>query len=361
MSMIQYVCFTGYTGFAIAAKNNIKALLSRGHTTRVVSLDLGFNKTINPKDFGLYNSLVKNQLGSDFITLYHCVPFMQRRCKCIGKKIGYATFETLEPPLEWKAFLNNYEIIITPSKFNYNIFQKQGYKNLLYLPHIIDFERFNSDVIPLFQNPTNEFKFLWIGTWKKRKNYELLIKSYLEEFEHDENVCLTIKTNQSAIKNPEIILKRIKAEIKNKKHFPKISFDKTVLSDDIMPSYIKSFNCFVSPTLGEGFGLPGLQSMAVGVPVITTNFGGVTDYANEATATLLEFEKLERIPCMDGILQFKNKMWPTITTNVVKIAMRNVYEKHAEAIIKAKYAEAYVMERFGYNQISILEEAIKIL
>lgn len=356
---IQYICFTGCTGFATAAKNNIQALIQRGHELCVTPLDLGFNKSINTEDFNVYSELVSKKDHADFIKLYHCVPFMQRRFKTSGKKIGYATFETFDPPREWKAYFDRYEIIITPSKFNYEIFKKQGYKDVFYFPHIIDFTKFNSQVKPLpLKNELSSFKFLWIGTWKKRKNYELLIRAFLEEFEKDEDICLVLKTNQSAIKNHESILRKIKAEISWKKHFPQIEFDKAVISDGVIPNYIKSFDCFVSPTRGEGFGLPGLQSMALGVPVITTNFSGVLDYANEQTATLLEIDGFERVSCMDGVVQFKNKQWPVINIKELRKKMRFVYENYNFARKKSEYAIQYVQERFGYNQIEKLENEL---
>jgi len=355
MATIQYICFTGFTGFATAAKNNICALSQRDHAISVVPLDLGFNKKVDPTLFDFYNSLVsKNQIPGA-ISLYHCVPFMQRRFRTDGVKIGYATFETLEPPPEWRVYFDSYKIIITPSEFNYNIFREQGCDNLLYLPHIIDFTKFHKNVRPVSLNKVkSSFNFLWIGTWKKRKNYELLMRAFLEEFGPDEDVGLVMKTSQQSVKNHESVVKRIKAEIRGKRHFPEIHFDKTLLSDDVMPSYIKSFQAFVSPSRGEGFGLPGLHAMAVGVPVITTNFSGIKDYANDQTATMLEIDGFERLANMDSVVQFNNKKWPIIKLQELRKKIRLVHSKYKEAQLKADFATTYVQKRFGYEQIQKL-------
>lgn len=45
---------------------------------------------------------------------------------------------------------------------------------------------------------------------------------------------------------------------------------------------------FISPSWKEGFGLPGLEALACGVPLVTTDSGGVRDYASpEKTAVVV--------------------------------------------------------------------------
>ena len=50
-------------------------------------------------------------------------------------------------------------------------------------------------------------------------------------------------------------------------------------NDDSLFKLYQSSNCFIFPSWIEGFGLPPLEAMANFVPVITTNCGGVLDYA----------------------------------------------------------------------------------
>ncbi|CAG0935635.1 Putative glycosyltransferase EpsD [Thermoflexales bacterium] len=53
-----------------------------------------------------------------------------------------------------------------------------------------------------------------------------------------------------------------------------------VKPDEItLPDLYRSADVFVSASWGEGFGLPPLEAMACGVPVVLTDSGGVRDYA----------------------------------------------------------------------------------
>lgn len=57
------------------------------------------------------------------------------------------------------------------------------------------------------------------------------------------------------------------------------------VSDHELQKYLKGATCFVYPSLYEGFGLPVIEAMAAGVPVLTSNVGATLEIAG--TAALL--------------------------------------------------------------------------
>jgi glycosyltransferase involved in cell wall biosynthesis len=68
--------------------------------------------------------------------------------------------------------------------------------------------------------------------------------------------------------------------------YPMYFFQKPLPED--IPRVYSSASVFVSSSWYEGFGLPGLEAMACGVPVVTTDSGGVREYAiNEETALVV--------------------------------------------------------------------------
>lgn len=57
--------------------------------------------------------------------------------------------------------------------------------------------------------------------------------------------------------------------------------------DEELARYYGQADVFVFPSLQEGFGLPPLEAMACGTPVVTTDCGGVSDFAEDGVNCLI--------------------------------------------------------------------------
>jgi glycosyltransferase involved in cell wall biosynthesis len=86
-------------------------------------------------------------------------------------------------------------------------------------------------------------------------------------------------------------------------------------------------DCYISLHRSEGFGYGPAEAMALGKPVITTGYSGVTDFCNSETALLVEYV-LERVPrgaypYMDDDREY---YWASPDIEVAALQMRRVYE-----------------------------------
>jgi len=244
--------------------------------------------------------------------------------------------------------MNEMDGIITGSQFNARIFKEHGLKVPIHVvPHAFDKKIFNQNVVA--NGRYRQFTFMSIGTWKQRKNWEGLIKAFYDGFERKDNVCLVIKTDKP--RELENAVQRIKrnCEWRGKDTSPIYAEQKSNCSFEEIPALMKKCDVYISTTLGEGFGLPGLHAMALGIPVVITKYSGVTEYAKENTCTFIEPKGYRTYPTMDGIPQFNNCIWPEIRIRDIRDAMRQVYSKYPKE--KAIAAYKFVHDNFNYDII----------
>ena len=347
---ISYSCFLNSSGYGAAAQNYIKAIDKTDLFDIKIRLfgDKPVRSAISDVDYEFFIEKIKKEDDPERILIYHCIPNIQKRIKRPKRSIGIATFETYQPPDKWIEILNENDAIVVPSKFNYNIFSHMKIKKpIYYIPHCIDFDIYNEKVLPLFEY--DRYTFLFMGIWKERKGYKQLIEAFLTEFKEEDGVQLLIKTDKS--KKAEEYVMNIKKQLGINKGFAPILFENKVFDEKELPKYLKSVDCLVSPTMGEGFNLPGLQCMSIGVPVIITNFSGCQDYANEKTATLLEPNGFVFRNNMDNIPQFKNRKWAFLEVRRIREAMRYVFEHQERVKMKANWAYSDVRNKFNYKII----------
>jgi len=350
---IEYILFLNQSGYSQAAQNVLSALLEHGKYD--IRLDVFGGKPARPavsnERYESFVKMTKKDRDPDAIQIYHCIPTLQKRINKLKKNIGFATFETFEPPSNWVEILNKNNALIVPSMFNYKVFAHTKIeKPIFYIPHCLDFNLYNKDVVSM--KKYSNFTFLFMGTWKNRKGYAQLLEAWLTGFTDKDGVNLVIKTDKP--KSAETYITKIKKQFGITKGFAPIFLEKKVFDEKTLPSYVKSFDCLILPTLGEGFGLCGLQCMALKIPVIISNFSGCKEYANEETATLLEPKGYILHNNMDGIPQFKNKKWAFVSVNDIKDSMRYVLNNPIVVKKKAEFAYDYVRENFNYQKVEKL-------
>lgn len=111
--------------------------------------------------------------------------------------------------------------------------------------------------------------------------------------------------------------------------------------NQILPAIISQASIFLYPSLRESFGIPILEGMACGVPVITSNTSSMPEVAgneaalivdpfnpdeiSEAMQRLVEDDMLAQLLAEKGIARAKNFSWASMARNVLDL-YENVYE-----------------------------------
>jgi len=353
MADISYISFLNHSGYGQAARDYILSI-SR-HTDHNLFLKpigaLPSLPGVSANQFAELKPFINRKSPDSAITVLHCTPSISRRFqKRCNRKIGFATFETYEPPQDWIRSLNDNDAVIAPSKFNFDTFAYAGVnKPMFHIPHSIDTVVFNHNVEPLTKY--DRFTFLFFGAWKLRKGYEGLIESWMLNFAKSKDVQLIIKTDK-----PSKAEKYIEISCKTFGHLRRdiapITVDKKVYDEFGLARLLKSVDCLIAPSLGEGFGLPGLQSLAVGTPVITTKFSGVLDYASDETCYMLEPNNFVLKSCLDDIPQFRKHKWAIVSTTRISEAMNFVRNNILEMQQRTEVARQLIQNKFRYEIVA---------
>ena len=290
-------------------------------------------------------------------------------------------FETDRLPKNWGDKLNIMNEIWVPTKFSYNIFEKYGnlsnFENnktkLSILEQSVNTTfysknlklRFNR-IVKLLQlenisSLNNEtFVFLSVFKWEERKGWKYLLQSYISEFKNticdkNENLILLILTN--AYHTDDNFMVKINEFIGNDSYLTnmmdgnKKCQNKLIhtihivphpLPNEFMPLLYQIGNCFVLSSLGEGWGRPHVEAMSMGLPIITTNWSGPTQYIkDEYNGYLINVEGFDTIK--SGA--FRGHKWARPNVTHMKELMRFVYEN-----------KEYVKEFIGKNAQNDMRE-----
>ncbi len=116
--------------------------------------------------------------------------------------------------------------------------------------------------------------FLYVGTLEPRKNIPRLIEAW-SRVASDTDADLVIAGRRGWKTHA------IDAAVSRSPHHQRIHF-LDFLPEDDLPALMSAAVAFVWPSLFEGFGLPPLEAMACGTPVLTSNRSSLPEIVGEA-------------------------------------------------------------------------------
>ncbi len=138
-----------------------------------------------------------------------------------------------------------------------------------------------------FELQSKKFKILHISSCFPRKGIDILLNAFCETFTNQDDVSLIIKTFNNPHNDIENKLQKIKV---SNSHTPEI----IVINDDMTDEQIKGLiiqsDVLVAPSRGEGFGFPIGEAMRLGIPVITTGWGGQLDFCTNENSWLIDYK-----------------------------------------------------------------------
>lgn len=300
-------------------------------------------------------------LNQSSILLIHGTPEHFAEVSRMGfkKKIGITIFETDRIPKHWVNLCNTMDEIWVPTQFNYRTFTESGVEpsKIKVIHYPIDYTKYDQIFDPYpFPPQVKAFRFLYTIAFDYRKGLDLLIPSFCEEFSNEEDVSLILKIYVPDWNKEDNFLKIISSYIPIKENNPHIHFIIEKMPQEALLSLYSSCTCYVSTERAIGWGMPQMEMMAMGKPVISINWGGITEYMNNSNSFLIQPEReLEEV---HNELQksrpelYSGHKWAKVVKQNVKKMMREAFEDHKKREEVASQAKQNIKRQFSFQKIA---------
>lgn len=256
------------------------------------------------------------------VDILHCQGFLSSFLGfCLSKLTGVPYIVTVQRLETRRNFFKNFiyrkaDFCIGVSQAVAENFKKIGVKNIEVIPNGVDLKRFEG----LERKPHEGFVVMTVARLEKVKGIEYLIRAFARSDLRGgrSDLQLSIIGDGSERKNLEKLAKKLGLQ-------DKVKFLGQIPNEKI-PEYLAGADCFVLPSLKEGFGIAILEAQAANIPVIGTKVGGILD--------LLEDQKT-------GIL-VKPK-----NSQAIALAIREIYYGR-------KFAKAdFDLEKYNWQNIAL--------
>ncbi len=253
--------------------------------------------------------------------------------------------------------------IWVPSKYVLKTYVASGIpvERVRVIPNGVNTDLFHPGAAPHPLPTRKKFKFLFVGGTIWRKGIDLLLEAYRSTFRREDDVVLIVKDIgvDSFYKGQGI--GDIIRQIQDDPAAPELVYLTEMIEEQDIPGLFTACNCLAHPYRGEGFGLPVLEAMACGIPVIVTSGGATDDFCLQEFSYQIPAGRREAN--VDGMRLAGGAGYvlePDLQS--IRDMLRTVYENPAIAKQKAQSALEHVRKRYAWDNVAgLVQDRIRSL
>ncbi|MEY7999350.1 glycosyltransferase family 4 protein [Clostridium sp. Mt-5] len=181
--------------------------------------------------------------------------------------------------------------------------------------------------IKIKYNIENPF-ILYIGGFSPRKNVSSLITAFSKVHKNlDRNYDLIIVGSN---KDDLDMLKNLSTDLNIKENVKFTGF----VEEKMLPVFYNACDTFIYPSLYEGFGLPPLEAMSCGTPVITSDVSSIPEVVGDGGILINPFDIKSLMYSIEALLNDES-IREELSLKALKQASKFSWEKTSENTINA--------------------------
>ena len=256
------------------------------------------------------------------------------------RRVGWTMLEVDGLPREWVDGCNRMDEVWVPATFNAETFRSSGVTvPIRVMPLGVDVDYLNPGITGF--RPTRRYTFLSVFEWGERKGADLLLRAFAEEFKESEDVLLLLAVYN---RDAGVDIHEEVARLRLPPSPPIVVMLNPEFADHQMGALYRSADCFVLPTRGEGWGMPILEAMACGLPVIATDWSGPADFLHAGVGYPLQVKTM-----VDAVAKcpwYEGFQWAEPDFDHLRFLLREVVDRPDQARARGLAAAAEVADRW---------------
>jgi len=275
------------------------------------------------------------RVGESADIAFHIKPICHYKRIPDKVNVVYSMYEYDALPDNWIGKLPDIDMLIVPCEHNRELFQKYTDKEVFVCPEGVDTDRFKyrPRVFPI----DRLFRFYWFGVNNPRKGWPALLVAWDKILQQMPQLTDRV----------ELYLKACNGNEEKIQVFGNVIFDNRTLPEARLVDLYHRADCFVFPTMGEGWGLTLIQAAATGLPCIYTDYSGPQEYMDANIGYPVDYVMCnvateERIPGHDTTHHTAQAAYCLAQSLIEQ--MLTVYNDYDEAAMKGARAAARMKE-----------------
>jgi glycosyltransferase involved in cell wall biosynthesis len=267
--------------------------------------------------------------------------------KSVRTKILYPYWELSNLPANCLTELESFSEFWAPTKFIQDMLKPLG-KKVTLIPQPVKIP--SSKSLSEYQRDEEKLTvltFFSVDSIPDRRNPMAAVKAFQQAFEQDKDVQLIVKLT-GGDENHEI---RKKLQMVANSDTRITIIDKTLNRLEVEQLVIQC-DVFISLHRSEGFGFGPAEALAAAKPVITTSYGGVTDFINPETAYPVGFNLIGVAP--GKYPSWENQVWAEPIIDDAIASLKEIKADPQAATARGKSGREWMVKNHGIEAIGNL-------